>query len=52
MVDGKDEEKQVVFGTLDNEPVVNSEDLQLGEELAINYARVREHKKSWEFLRN
>jgi hypothetical protein len=37
-----DEERQVVFGTLDNEPVVNSEDLQLGEELAINYGKARE----------
>jgi hypothetical protein len=47
-----DEERQVVFGTLDNEPVVNSEDLQLGQELAIEYAKVREHKKPWEFRKN
>ena len=37
--------RQVVLGTLDNEPLVNSEDLQLGEELAINYSKVREHRK-------
>ena len=37
-----DEERQVVFGTLDNEPVLNSEDLQLGQELAIDYGKVRE----------
>lgn len=47
-----DEERQMVFGTLDNEPVVNSEDLQLGEELAIDYGKVREHKKPSEFRRN
>jgi hypothetical protein len=47
-----DEERQVVFGTLDNEPVLNAEDLQLGQELAINYAKVREHKKPWEFRKN
>jgi hypothetical protein len=51
-VDHCDEERQVVFGTLDNEPVVNSEDLRLGEELAINYGKVREHRKSWEFRKN
>jgi hypothetical protein len=42
----------MVFGTLDNEPVVNSEDLQLGKELAINYCKVREHRKPWEFHKN
>lgn len=47
-----DEERQLVFGTLDNEPVVNAEDLQLGEELAINYGKVREHRKPWEFHTN
>jgi hypothetical protein len=47
-----DEERQLVFGTLDNEPVVNSEDLQLGEELAISYGKVREHRKPSEFRRN
>ena len=47
-----DEERQLVFGTLDNEPVVNAEDLRLGEELAISYGKVREHQKPWEFQRN
>ena len=31
--------RQLVFGTLDNEPVVSSEQLQLGQELAISTAR-------------
>jgi hypothetical protein len=47
-----DEERQLVFGTLDNEPVVNAEDLRLGEELAISYRKVREHRKPWEFHKN
>jgi hypothetical protein len=44
-----DEERQLVFGTLDNEPVVNSEDLQRGQGLAIDYGKVREHRKPSEF---
>jgi hypothetical protein len=46
-----DEERQLVFGALDNEPVVNSEDLQRGEELAISYEKIREHKKGSRILR-
>ena len=47
-----DEERQVLFGTLDNEPVVNSNDLHLGQELAISYTQIREHRKPWEFRKN
>lgn len=47
-----DEERQLLFGTLDNEPVVNPEDLRLGQELAISYNQIREHKKPWEFRKN
>lgn len=47
-----DDERQVVFGTLDNEPVLNSEDLRLCEELAIDYGKIREHKKPHEFHKN
>jgi hypothetical protein len=43
-----DDERQLVFGTLDNEPVVNSEQLQLGQELAISYGKIREHRKPTE----
>ena len=43
-----DEERKLVFGTLDNEPVVNSEVLRLGEELAISYSKIREHRKPTE----
>jgi len=47
-----DEERQILFGTLDNEPVVNPQDLQLGQELAISYGQIREHRKPWEFRKN
>lgn len=47
-----DEEHQVVFGRLDNEPVVNSEELHLDQEIAVKYGKVREHKKPWEFRKN
>jgi hypothetical protein len=43
-----DDERQLVFGTLDNEPVVNSEHLQLGQELAVSYGKIREHRKPTE----
>jgi hypothetical protein len=45
------EKRQLVFGTLDNEPVVNSEDLQLCKELAISFGKVREHRKGSRILR-
>ena len=44
-----DAEKQLVFGTLDNEPVVNAGDMQLGRELAVSYSQIREHRKPSEF---
>jgi hypothetical protein len=46
-----DEERQLVFGALDNEPIANSEDLRLGNELAISYGKVREHKRGPATLR-
>ncbi|MBZ5599027.1 MAG: DUF2314 domain-containing protein [Acidobacteriia bacterium] len=42
-----DDEKRLVFGTLDNEPVSDyGEKVRLGTELAVSYAQVREHKKA------
>lgn len=47
-----DEEKQVVFGILDNEPVNDYEGkLGLGSELAVRYSQVREHRKPTEFTK-
>jgi hypothetical protein len=51
-VDHCDEARQLLFGTLDNAPVVNLEDLQLGQELGISYGQIREHRKPSEFRKN
>jgi hypothetical protein len=47
-----DDAKQLVFGTLDNEPVSDyGGKLRLGSELAVSYAQIREHRKSTEFTK-
>ena len=47
-----DEEKQLVFGILDNEPLNDYEGkLGLGSELALSYSQIREHRKPTEFTR-
>jgi hypothetical protein len=51
-VDHCDDEKQLVFGTLDNEPVNDYEGkIELGSELAVAYSQIREHKKPTEFTK-
>lgn len=50
-VDYTDGENRIVFGWLDNEPVVHSQKLKLGQRLAISYENIREHKKGSEFRR-
>src|SRR6266550_2601979 len=45
-----DEEKQLVFGILDNEPLNDYEgEVGLGSELAVSYCQIREHRKPTEF---
>jgi hypothetical protein len=45
-----DEEKQIVFGILDNEPLNTlGGRLGLGSELAISFERIRDRKKPWDF---
>ncbi|MGO8794528.1 MAG: hypothetical protein ACLQLC_06875 [Candidatus Sulfotelmatobacter sp.] len=47
-----DDDKKIVFGTLDNEPVNDYDGkLELGSELAIAYSQIREHKKPTEFTK-
>jgi len=41
LVHHSDENKRVVFGRLDNAPVVNT-DLKLGQELAVTYDLIRD----------
>lgn len=51
-VDHCDEQKQLVFGTLDNEPLNEyGGKVKLGSELAISYDRVKEHRKASDFSR-
>jgi hypothetical protein len=45
-----DDEKQIVFGTLDNEPLGEyGRRLRLGSEIAVSYSSIREHKKQSDF---
>jgi hypothetical protein len=41
-----DDKKQIVFGTLDNEPIQDYDrKITRGSELAVSYSQIREHKK-------
>lgn len=51
-VEACDDARQIVFGTLDNEPVADASGrLQVGSQLAISYDKIREHRKPTEFTR-
>jgi len=50
-VDRSDDEHQLIFGVLDSEPLVTT-GAKLGQQLAISYEKVREHRKPWEFKRS
>jgi len=51
-VDRCDDEKPLVFGTLDNEPLKNyGGEIRLGSELAVSYSQIRERKKPTEFMK-
>ena len=43
-----DDGRQLIFGTLDSAPVVNVE-LRLGQQLAISYRNIRDHRKASDF---
>jgi len=47
-IDHAEDSERIVFGQLDNEPVVNK-GLHRGMELAVSYDNIREHKKSSDF---
>lgn len=52
IVRSRDDEKRLVYGTLDNEPVNEyGGKLELGSELAISYSQIREHRKPTEFTK-
>lgn len=44
LVDESDDQNQLVFGRLDNEPLANP-DMKLGQRLAVSYDKVREHRR-------
>jgi hypothetical protein len=44
LVERCDDHKRLVFGQLDSEPIVIT-DMRLGEELAVSYDNVREHRR-------
>jgi hypothetical protein len=47
IVQSRDDQKRIVYGTLDNEPVNDyGGKVRLGSELAISYDRVQEHRRS------
>ena len=48
-----DDERQLVFGALDNEPVGDyGGKIELGSELAVSYAQILEHRRPTEFKKN
>jgi len=47
-VESSDDANRMVFGRLDNEPIVSLH-VRLGMELAVSYDNVREHMKSESF---
>jgi hypothetical protein len=49
-VDSCDDDAGVLFGRLDNEPVVGT-GLHDGDELAVSYGKVVEHRKAKDFER-
>jgi hypothetical protein len=47
-----DEQKRLVFGTLDNEPLNDYDGkVELGSELAVSYSQIREHRKPTKFTK-
>jgi hypothetical protein len=47
-----DDEKRIVFGTLDSEPLHDYDgQMGLGSELAVSFSQIREHTKPTEFTK-
>lgn len=44
LVDSSDDEQEIVFGRLDSQPVAVT-DMRLGQELAVSYEKVRDHRR-------
>ena len=44
LVESSDDEQEIVFGKLDSQPVVAT-DMRVGQELAVSYDKVRDHRR-------
>ena len=44
LVEYSDDERQLVFGKLDNEPIA-TRDMRLGQQLAVSYDKIRDHTR-------
>jgi len=44
LVESSDDEQEIVFGKLDSQPVVAT-DMRVGQELAVSYEKVRDHRR-------
>jgi uncharacterized protein YegJ (DUF2314 family) len=44
LVEDSDDERRLVFGRLDNEPIDNP-DMNLGQDLAVSYDKIRDHRR-------
>lgn len=45
LVEDSDDDRRLVFGQLDNEPI-NNPDMRLGQQLAVSYDKIRDHQRS------
>lgn len=44
LVERSDDQKRLVFGKLDSEPIAIA-DMHLGQELAVSYDNIRDHRR-------
>lgn len=44
LVETSDDEEEIVFGTLDSEPIVAT-DMGVGQKLAVSYEKIRDHRR-------
>jgi hypothetical protein len=51
-VQSHDEKRKIVFGILDNQPISDLKHLKVGQLLAINCDKIRDHRKPTEFSKN
>ena len=48
-VDRSDEPNRFVFGILDSQPILFTKNLKLGQQIAVSFDNVRDHKKASDF---